>query len=150
MPRAWQLVGDVLAKTPPTLLHHVIAGCVGEGVAAEFIGFLRLYRELPVTRSTYDALGRKVAVASSDGQYYATSMATYLCDSVGNLVAQTAVLASGVLREHATTTEFAYDSLTRLTDKYEAVNTARARNTHLEYDSARNITETTTGQAQPP
>jgi hypothetical protein len=40
-------VGEVLAKTPPALLHPVIAGCVGEGAAAEFIGFLRLYRELP-------------------------------------------------------------------------------------------------------
>jgi hypothetical protein len=46
-PRSWQFVADVLAKTPEHLLHPVVAGCVGEGPAAEFLGFLRLYRELP-------------------------------------------------------------------------------------------------------
>ena len=37
----------MLARTPGELLHPVIAGCVGDGPAAEFLGFLRLYRELP-------------------------------------------------------------------------------------------------------
>jgi ATPase family associated with various cellular activities (AAA) len=46
-PRSWQFVSDVLARTPGELLHPVIAGCVGDGPAAEFLGFLRLYRELP-------------------------------------------------------------------------------------------------------
>ena len=46
-PRAWQFVSDVLAKTPADLLHAVVAGCVGDGPAAEFVGFLRLYRDLP-------------------------------------------------------------------------------------------------------
>ena len=46
-PRAWQFVSDVTAKCPGDLLHPVVAGCVGDGPAAEFLGFLRLYRELP-------------------------------------------------------------------------------------------------------
>jgi hypothetical protein len=46
-PRAWQFVSDVLPGTPADLLHQVVAGCVGDGPAAEFVGFLRLYRELP-------------------------------------------------------------------------------------------------------
>jgi hypothetical protein len=46
-PRSWQFVSDVLARTPDELLLGVIAGCVGEGAAAEFLGYLRLYRELP-------------------------------------------------------------------------------------------------------
>lgn len=46
-PRSWQFVSDVLAKTPLNLLHPVITGCVGEGAAVEFLGFVRLYRELP-------------------------------------------------------------------------------------------------------
>jgi MoxR-like ATPase len=46
-PRSWQFVSDVLAGTPAGLLHPVVAGCVGDGAAAEFLGFLRLYRELP-------------------------------------------------------------------------------------------------------
>jgi hypothetical protein len=46
-PRSWQFVSDVLTRTPDDLLHPVAAGCVGDGPAAEFLGFLRLYRELP-------------------------------------------------------------------------------------------------------
>jgi AAA domain (dynein-related subfamily) len=46
-PRSWQFVSDVLPKAPTDLLHGVVAGCVGDGPAAEFLGFLRLYRELP-------------------------------------------------------------------------------------------------------
>ncbi|HVK08995.1 MAG TPA: MoxR family ATPase [Gemmataceae bacterium] len=46
-PRSWQFVADALPVTPPDLLHAVTAGCVGDGPAAEFLGFLRLYRELP-------------------------------------------------------------------------------------------------------
>jgi hypothetical protein len=46
-PRSWQFVSDVLTRTPAELLHPVAAGCVGDGPAAEFLGFLRLYRELP-------------------------------------------------------------------------------------------------------
>ncbi len=46
-PRSWHSVSDVLTRTPPQLLHAVVAGCVGDGPAAEFAGFLQLYRELP-------------------------------------------------------------------------------------------------------
>ncbi len=46
-PRSWSFVSDVLAHTPAELLHRVAAGCVGDGPAAEFVGFLQLYRELP-------------------------------------------------------------------------------------------------------
>jgi len=46
-PRSWSFVSEVLANTPAELLHRVIAGCVGDGPAAEFMGFLQLYRELP-------------------------------------------------------------------------------------------------------
>ncbi|QEL17650.1 AAA family ATPase [Limnoglobus roseus] len=54
-PRSWQFVSDVLTGTPADLLHRVVAGCVGDGPAAEFVGFLQLYRELP----DLDALGKQ-------------------------------------------------------------------------------------------
>ena len=38
---------DVLAVTPDDLAHAAVAGCVGEGPAAEFAAFRQLYRELP-------------------------------------------------------------------------------------------------------
>ena len=40
-------MSDVLPRAPDRLLHAVVAGCVGEGPAAEFAAYLRLYRELP-------------------------------------------------------------------------------------------------------
>lgn len=46
-PRSWSFVSDVLPATPGDLLHPVISGCVGEGPAAEFVGFIRIWRELP-------------------------------------------------------------------------------------------------------
>ena len=46
-PRSWQFVSEVLHRAPPESVARVIAGCVGEGAAAEFVGFWRLYRELP-------------------------------------------------------------------------------------------------------
>jgi hypothetical protein len=46
-PRSWDFVSQVLTPTPADLLHAVVSGCVGEGPAAEFVGFCRMYRELP-------------------------------------------------------------------------------------------------------
>lgn len=44
-PRSWAFVSRVIAKTDPTMA--VIAGCVGSGAAAEFMAFVKYYRELP-------------------------------------------------------------------------------------------------------
>jgi hypothetical protein len=46
-PRSWSAVSDVLPVVPKALLHRVIAGCVGDGPAAEFVAFLELYQSLP-------------------------------------------------------------------------------------------------------
>lgn len=46
-PRSWHFVSDLLSQTPPDLLHPVIAGCVGDGPAAEFVAFVQLYHALP-------------------------------------------------------------------------------------------------------
>jgi hypothetical protein len=40
-------VAQVLPVTPPDLLHAVVSGCVGEGPAAEFVDYCRIYRDLP-------------------------------------------------------------------------------------------------------
>lgn len=46
-PRSWHMVSDVLPTTPDVLVQPVVAGCVGDGPAAEFVAFLQTYRELP-------------------------------------------------------------------------------------------------------
>lgn len=46
-PRSWEFVSTVLPATPTNLLHPVVAGCVGDGPAAEFVAFVRTYRDLP-------------------------------------------------------------------------------------------------------
>jgi hypothetical protein len=46
-PRSWSFVSDLLPRTPAPLVQRVVAGRVGDGPAAEFAGFLELYRHLP-------------------------------------------------------------------------------------------------------
>lgn len=47
-PRSWvEGVSDVLGAVPPEAEYEAFKGAVGEGAAAEFVGFLRIYRKLP-------------------------------------------------------------------------------------------------------
>jgi hypothetical protein len=47
-PRTWEFVSDILATSPsPVIEHDLYAGTVGEGAAAEFVGFLKVMRTLP-------------------------------------------------------------------------------------------------------
>lgn len=46
-PRSWEFVSQVAGVTPDPLLLPVVAGCVGEGPAAEYIAFRKLYTQLP-------------------------------------------------------------------------------------------------------
>ena len=46
-PRSWQFVSDVISRASGDSDAALVAGCVGDGAAAEFLGFRRLYRELP-------------------------------------------------------------------------------------------------------
>lgn len=49
-PRTWQFVSDILRAGPPAEVEYdLLRGTVGEGAAAEFTGFLRVWRELPDT-----------------------------------------------------------------------------------------------------
>jgi len=49
-PRAWVKISDLMKANPtidPDLLHALVCGKVGDGVASEFTAFLRLYAGLP-------------------------------------------------------------------------------------------------------
>ena len=47
-PRSWEFVGDILKGAPTKDVEYaLIAGTVGQAAAAEFIGFLRVFRQLP-------------------------------------------------------------------------------------------------------
>lgn len=46
-PRSWEFVSQVAGVTPESLLLPIVSGCVGEGAAAEYIAFRRLYTQLP-------------------------------------------------------------------------------------------------------
>lgn len=46
-PRSWEFVSRVLAVVRPEHMYSVVSGCIGEGPAAEFVGYLRIYRGLP-------------------------------------------------------------------------------------------------------
>ena len=47
-PRSWvEGVSDVLGTVPPEAEFECFKGAIGEGAAAEFVGFLRIFRKLP-------------------------------------------------------------------------------------------------------
>lgn len=47
-PRSWEFVNNVLDKgASQTVERSMIAGCVGDGAAAEFVAFLKIFRNLP-------------------------------------------------------------------------------------------------------
>lgn len=46
-PRAWEKVADVPTSLPDHIYHGMVSGLVGEGPAAEFIGFRRIADALP-------------------------------------------------------------------------------------------------------
>lgn len=46
-PRTWEFVSKILPHTPSHLLMGLLSGTVGRATAAEFVGFLQIYRELP-------------------------------------------------------------------------------------------------------
>jgi hypothetical protein len=46
-PRTWEFASKMLGRLSPTVQTAALAGLLGEGPAVEFIGFLRLYRDLP-------------------------------------------------------------------------------------------------------
>lgn len=48
-PRSWERVSKILDIVPPDFsgMHPMVAGLVGEGVAVEFLAFLRLYHQIP-------------------------------------------------------------------------------------------------------
>lgn len=47
-PRTWQYTGETLLSRPRSSVEHALyVGTVGEGAAAEFTGFLRVFRSIP-------------------------------------------------------------------------------------------------------
>lgn len=47
-PRSWEFVSNILKNKPDTEIEfEMISGCVGEGAAAELLGFLKIFRSLP-------------------------------------------------------------------------------------------------------
>ena len=46
-PRSWEFVSNILSQDVDDCMLEVIAGTVGEGAATEFVGFVRVFREMP-------------------------------------------------------------------------------------------------------
>jgi hypothetical protein len=47
-PRSWEFVSEILNQNPPLkLLNELLRGTIGEGAAAEFFGYLRVFENVP-------------------------------------------------------------------------------------------------------
>lgn len=74
-PRSWvEGVADLIDTIPKAAEYEVFAGAVGEGCAAEFCGFLRIYRELPDPDEVLKA-PKKAAVPTDAATLCALTMA---------------------------------------------------------------------------
>jgi hypothetical protein len=54
-PRTWMYASDIVSIDMPDKVveHQMLAGAVDEGAAAEFVGYLSLFRELPTAREVF-------------------------------------------------------------------------------------------------
>jgi len=74
-PRAWKFVHDILAQSPPAAIEHgLLAGTVGEGAAAELVGFMRVFRTLAMPDAILANPGG-IAVPTEPATLYATCAA---------------------------------------------------------------------------
>ncbi len=98
-PRSWEFVARILSARPdPQTTKAIVAGAVGQAAAAEFIGFLRVYDELP----DIDALlsdPRQAILPEDPAVVYA------LCESVARR-AKDSVMDELVLLANRLPTEF--------------------------------------------
>jgi MoxR-like ATPase len=74
-PRSWEAIGKILNSNRANAIEHALyAGAVGEGAAAELIGFLDVYRQLP----SIDGIlmnPKKAMVPEEPGALFAVSAA---------------------------------------------------------------------------
>jgi len=70
-PRTWEMASDDYKRFhgEENLLQEVLAGDVGAGIAAEFIGFLRVFDQLPDPVAILE--GRETSVPTDSSQLYA-------------------------------------------------------------------------------
>ena len=75
--RSWERVSDFLKVNPPdTILYDVIKGLIGDAIAAEFCGFLKIYKNLPNIKSM-------IANAKTCNLDYDTDVKFALCGALG-------------------------------------------------------------------
>lgn len=54
-PRSWEFVSNIVSScSSPETVHDLVEGTVGKGAAAEFIGYLRIWKELPVAEEIFE------------------------------------------------------------------------------------------------
>lgn len=91
-PRAWVSVSDAIKATPPSMHYRLAASIIGESVAAEFKGFLDVYKSLPRTDSiANDPTG--AVVPSEPSALYAIAGALGRTATAANLKAFVTYLA---------------------------------------------------------
>jgi hypothetical protein len=71
-PRSWSTVSLMQRGVKDVHMHEMVAGCVGDGAAVEFMAFRQICQELPVVDSVL-ADPEKVAVPNEPAVLYALS-----------------------------------------------------------------------------
>ena len=78
-PRTWELVSNILNNVSDNIndVFDLIAGLVGSGIATEFKGWARVFKDLPDVKDIFD--GKNVTIPTNTDTIYAltSSMVTY-------------------------------------------------------------------------
>ena len=82
-PRSWEFVSNLITSIPaPHLFHELVQGTVGKGAAAEFSGFIKIWKELPSARDILDQ-PNKIDIPRDPAILFA------ICEMLGHAVTQT-------------------------------------------------------------
>lgn len=69
-PRSWEFASRVLDRSiPDNVLRHLIAGCVGEGAAIEFMSYREVYLKLPDPANVLDGKVKKMPTEELSAGY---------------------------------------------------------------------------------
>lgn len=86
-PRSWEFVSDMMAATPALdLLRELVEGAVGKGASAEFIGFVKIRRNLPEPQTILDH-PETIEIPEDPGVLYA------ICEMLGQSVQEDSIKA---------------------------------------------------------
>jgi hypothetical protein len=98
-PRSWSFVSSILPSATDNTILSLAAGCVGEGPAAEFVAFNRIYRGLPDIDQLLANPGAAIVPTAPDVLYAVCGAVAERCKKADDKILGAAVKYAGKLQK---------------------------------------------------